>query len=167
MNQQRSARRAQEREEAAEKRRAEALAKSEREPKGEPFDSNCITPGTPVHGPPLRAPAVLRSRRSSDDPLWQEATVILSGRRGPGEGEHKIMEHIRWARGEPRRDPNQTHCLYGLDADLIMLALVTHEPHFCLLRAVKFGGGERGQRRVARCCRTPPTTDSSCCTWGC
>ena len=27
-----------------------------------------------------------------------------------------------------------------------MLALVTHEPHFCLLReVVKFGGGERGQ----------------------
>ena len=34
----------------------------------------------------------------------------------------------------PHYKPGMTHVLYGLDVDLIMLGLVTHEPNFMLLR---------------------------------
>ncbi len=126
--------------------REKALAKGEVLPTEKAFDSNCITPGTPFMQRLQEQLRYFINKKISEDAGWQEVEVVLSGHEVPGEGEHKIMEYIRRMRAQPGYDGRTRHCLYGLDADLIMLGLVSHDPHFCLLREeVKFGPSSKSK----------------------
>ena len=161
MNQQRSRRfrTAKEAKEVREK----AERKGEKLPDEKAFDSNCITPGArrirvrcrrclshryfPGTVFMAKLSDQLRyfiNKKITEDSDWRDVEVVLSGHEVPGEGEHKIMEYIRLSRAQHGYNPNVRHCLYGLDADLIMLGLLSHDPHFCLLREeVKFGPSAR------------------------
>ncbi|XP_037386863.1 5'-3' exoribonuclease 1 isoform X3 [Pygocentrus nattereri] len=132
----------------AEDKIKKALEKGEVLPTEARFDSNCITPGTEFMARLHEQLKYFVHNKLSTDRMWQGVRVYLSGHETPGEGEHKIMEFIRSEIGRPGHDPNTRHCLYGLDADLIMLGLTSHEPHFSLLREEVRFGGKKSQKRI-------------------
>lgn len=87
--------------------------------KGDPgdFDKHQISPGTPF------------MRNLADAVRFLFPDAIVSDTLEPGEGEHKMF---RWFR---TLEPNQQICIYGLDADLVVIALAqSHLGHISLLR---------------------------------
>ncbi|KAF8442606.1 XRN 5'-3' exonuclease N-terminus-domain-containing protein [Terfezia claveryi] len=126
-----------------------ALRQGVEMPSNPPFDSNCITPGTKFMAKLTQQLKYFIHKKVTEDTEWQGVEIVLSGHEVPGEGEHKIMEYIRLTKAQPDYDPNVRHCLYGLDADLIMLGLLSHDPHFCLLREeVTFGRNQKKSKEL-------------------
>ena len=72
------------------------------------WDRNALTPGTHFMD------ALSAALTAAAPGRW-----TLSSVHEPGEGEHKIMERLR---AQKEKEP-RTHVIYGLDADLILLAL--------------------------------------------
>lgn len=114
------------------------------------FDSNQITPGTPFMDTLALSLRYWCQYKLNTDPAWAKLKVIISDATIPGEGEHKIMDFVRSQRASPDHDPNTRHVIYGLDADLIMLGLATHEPHFRVLREDVFF--QDGKARTCKLC---------------
>lgn len=124
------------------------------------FDSNSITPGTPFMDILATSLRYWCAYKLNTDPAWAKMKVIISDATVPGEGEHKIMNFVRSQRNSPEHDPNTRHVIYGLDADLIMLGLATHEPHFRVLREDVFAQDSRP--RMCKLCGQKGHDERNC-----
>ena len=99
------------------------------------IDFNMISPGTKfICDVSNRLQEFIKTMTQSGGE-WSNINVILSDASVPGEGEHKIMDHLR---------DNTTHSdnivVYGLDSDLIFLCMANYRDDICLIREeVQFG----------------------------
>jgi len=101
----------------------------EREENDKSFDSNCISPGTLFMDNLSKYIDWFIRSRLTENPLWQNLEVIYSSSSVPGEGEQKLLMYVRkYGRN------NESFVMHGLDADLIMLSLLTQFPKFYILR---------------------------------
>lgn len=86
------------------------------------YNTNCFTPGTELLNNMTRYIDWYIRNMLSCSPEWQKLEVIFSNEKVPGEGEHKIMKYIK-----SFVSLDQTICIYGCDADLILLtSLLSH-----------------------------------------
>jgi 5'-3' exoribonuclease 1 len=94
------------------------------------WDTTAISPGTQFM---LKLKSYI-SAKIRDTP--SKCIYYLSGADEAGEGEHKIMARIASLRSD------ENVFIYGLDADLIMLSLLSHHPHIYLMREPQHSGSK-------------------------
>ncbi|CAH7686704.1 XRN 5'-3' exonuclease N-terminus-domain-containing protein [Phakopsora pachyrhizi] len=123
-------------------------------------EANAITPGTPFMKLQTDSLRHWIFHKLNTNPGWKQIQVIFSDSSIPGQGEHKFMEFICRSRTQPSYNPNTIHVIYGLDSDLIMLSLATHEPHFKSLREDVFSDERR--RKGCHLCGQPSHHSSQC-----
>lgn len=93
------------------------------------FDTNCITPGTIFL---FKLSHYLRTY-CNEMSSTLKVNIVLDDCNNQGEGEHKILQHIK------EHTLDEIGCIYGLDADLIMLSLCTGAEIYLLREAICFG----------------------------
>lgn len=91
--------------------------KSALKPASPIFDNSCITPGTEFM---MNLDRFIESWIYQNRPILPNK-IIYSSHLTPGEGEHKIFDLFR--KGE--YDIQKKHVVYGLDADLVVLSLLS------------------------------------------
>ena len=86
-----------------------------------PWDTNAITPGT----------TFMNQLNIALTKEFTQPNIIISDSDIPGEGEHKILQYLKQKKEHFQKQKN---CIYGLDADLIVLSLLSGLNDISLLR---------------------------------
>lgn len=91
------------------------------------WDSNCISTGTSfMERLGLYIDAWVK-RQMHENPAWKNLTVIVDSHRLVGEGEHKLLKHMR-------QNPQCSYVIVSPDADLIFLGMGAHNPRVWIFR---------------------------------
>jgi 5'-3' exoribonuclease 2 len=100
------------------------------------WNSNKITPGTMF---------MEKLKKSIEEFIvsYDACEILLSDADIPGEGEHKMMKYISDNCGK-----DDKICIYGLDADLIMLSLMNKNNNIILIRDNTFNTKLNDSQRV-------------------
>lgn len=98
------------------------IAKKHNESYIKPWNNSAITPGTQFMRKLTKA--IIKHIKTKQTNI----KYIFSSCNTPGEGEHKILQYIK------TNDNNKNRVIYGLDADLIYLALASMKDNIYLLR---------------------------------
>ena len=86
------------------------------------WDSNCITPGTDFMN---QLNIFMKNKIRYNT---KSCIINYNGSENNGEGEHKIFNYIKI------NDNNKKIIIHGLDADLIILSLMSHKDNIYLMR---------------------------------
>lgn len=89
------------------------------EGKDQAFNPNAFTPGTKLMDHLTKYIDWYLRMMITYHPEWKNLEIVFSNEKVPGEGEHKIMQYIK-----KHGNVTESYCIYGLDADLVMLGLV-------------------------------------------
>jgi len=100
---------------------------------GTDFDPNSFTPGTEMMDYLTRYIDGYIKCMISTNPEWKNLEVLFSNEKVAGEGEHKIMQYIKQL-----DRPYESYCIYGLDADLIMLGMLLPVEKVCIFREMEY-----------------------------
>jgi len=98
------------------------------------FNPNSFTPGTKLMDHLTKYVDWYIRNMMTNSKAWQELEVVFSNEKVPGEGEHKIMQYLR-----VYGNPSETICVYGLDADLIMIGVLLPLNNVYIAREAEYG----------------------------
>ena len=121
------------------KRELDRIARRHNKFKKSKFDFNMISPGTQ-----FMEELSIELNRFIEVTLkkkYPQLKFVLDDASCYGEGEHKVMHHIR-----TQIPKDASVIVYGLDSDLIFLCLRHYKPNFCLFREKIFFDGKPGDK---------------------